>query len=103
MVAREGPLGLRLPEDARARPDEVVVEQALVEAPQPPLPVERLQGLPGRRGQRGWNINKTQTHRQRLIRWNPLLAVGASRRRKHCSAFPARASVLARISFWIRS
>jgi hypothetical protein len=46
VVPRKAAGRLRLPEDARAGPDEVVVKQALVEAALPPLRVEHLQRLP---------------------------------------------------------
>jgi hypothetical protein len=46
VAPRERPGRLRLPEDPGARPNEVVVEQALVEAPRVALPVYAVQGLP---------------------------------------------------------
>lgn len=46
VTPRERPGRLRLPEDPGARPNEVVVEQALVEAPRVALPVYAVQGLP---------------------------------------------------------
>ena len=46
VIPREGPGLLGLPEYPSAGPDEVVVEQSLVERPLPPLPVQRFEGLP---------------------------------------------------------
>lgn len=48
MGPRERPVGLRLVEHARARPDEVLVEHSLVEAALPPFPVERVERVPAR-------------------------------------------------------
>jgi len=45
VVARKRARRLRLPEDACARSDKVVVKQALVEAPRVALPVYRLEAL----------------------------------------------------------
>jgi len=46
VVLGEHPVLLSLPEDARARSNEVVVEHALMERALPPTPVQRLQPLP---------------------------------------------------------
>ena len=46
VVLGKHPVLLALPEDARARPDELVVEHALVERPLPTAPVQGLQPLP---------------------------------------------------------
>lgn len=46
MVPREGTGRLCFPEDARACPNEVVVEKPLVEAPLPSAAVQGVQGVP---------------------------------------------------------
>ncbi len=58
VVPSECPRWLRLPEDARARSNEVVVEQPLVEGALPALAVQGLQGFSGRG--KGEKINKNQ-------------------------------------------
>jgi hypothetical protein len=45
LLARKFARRLPLPEDACARPDEIVMEEALVETPPPPVVVEEREGV----------------------------------------------------------